>query len=77
MKSIIKYFNERSFLVNIISIAICVFGLVSAINLKRDLIPPFEFNQVTISSYLPGASAEQLEKLVTIRYKKVFLRCQI
>lgn len=65
MKSVLKTFLNNSFLVNLLSAAIILLGMISLFNMKRDLVPQWKINQITISSYLPGASAEQVEDFVT------------
>ena len=62
MKAIIQYFVNRSFVVNLISAFIIFAGLMMGSMIKRDTIPPFEFNIVNISVSLPGASATEVEK---------------
>ena len=65
MSRIIAFFIERTFLVNLITGGLCLLGLISTFGLRRDLIPPLEFNKVSISTNLDGASAEQMERLIT------------
>ncbi|MBT3586128.1 MAG: efflux RND transporter permease subunit [Halobacteriovoraceae bacterium] len=65
MKKLIRFFIDRSFLVNLISAFIIIVGAVSFLNMKRDLIPTMKFNIVKITSLLKGASAIEMEKLVT------------
>ncbi len=62
MKSIIEYFVNRSFVVNLISAFIIFAGVVLGSMIKRDLIPPFEWKSVNVSVSLPGASATEVEK---------------
>jgi len=65
MKALITFFAKRSFVVNIISVFICIFGLISLLNMKRDLIPTMEFKLVSINATLVGSSAVDMEKYVT------------
>ncbi|MCB9073511.1 MAG: efflux RND transporter permease subunit [Bdellovibrionaceae bacterium] len=65
MMRIFKYFLDNTFVVNIVSGFILIVGLVSLSMMKRDLHPPFEFKQIDISVYLPGASSKEMEKFVT------------
>ncbi|MCR9205618.1 MAG: efflux RND transporter permease subunit, partial [Halobacteriovoraceae bacterium] len=65
MKSTLKTFLNNSFLVNLLSAAIILLGIISLFNMKRDLVPQWKINQITVSSILPGASAEQVEDFVT------------
>ena len=62
MKSVIQYFVNRSFVVNLLSAFIIFAGLVLGSMIKRDMIPPFEWKSVSVSVSLPGASATEVEK---------------
>lgn len=65
MRSVISFCVDRSFVVNIVSIFIILFGALSFFHLKRDLIPAVQFNIITIQSTLSGASALEIERYVT------------
>ena len=65
MSSIIKFFIERSFVVNLIAGFVIVVGFLAITSMKRDLSPPFEFNQVRVSVSLYGASPLEIEKHIT------------
>ena len=65
MNKLITFFIDRTFLVNLIAGGLFLVGLICALGLRRDLIPPLEFNKVSISTNLDGASAEQMERLIT------------
>ena len=65
MRSIIRWFTERSFVVNLLSAAICTLGVVAAWNLKRDLIPAWEFRMVRVLAVMPGATPAEMERHVT------------
>jgi multidrug efflux pump subunit AcrB len=62
MKSVIQFFINRSFVVNMISAFIILAGLILGSMIKRDVIPPFEFKSIDVSLSLPGASATEIEK---------------
>ncbi len=65
MSRLITFFIQRSFLVNLLSGIICIFGLFSLLALKKDLIPPLQFKMIKVQASLPGASPEEMEELVT------------
>ncbi len=65
MKKLIRYFIDRSFLVNLLSASIIIMGIVALNNMKRDLVPQWKINIINISSTLRGASPEQVENFVT------------
>ncbi|MFK8011380.1 MAG: efflux RND transporter permease subunit [Marinicellaceae bacterium] len=52
-------------LVNILFIVVVSMGLISYFSMPREQDPEINFNWVNISTFLPGASAEDVEKLVT------------
>lgn len=65
MTKLIEYFARRSFAVNLVMLIVCFVGLMVFLEMRRDLIPSMQFNQITISASLPGASAIDMEKNVT------------
>lgn len=71
MNSIIKYFINRSFVVNLISVFIIFAGLVLGSMIRRDVIPPFEFKTVQVRMNLPGASATEVEKYLAYPIENV------
>ncbi len=70
MKSIILFFINRSFVVNLISAFIIFAGLTLGSMIKRDVIPPFEFKSIDVSVTLPGASATEVEKFLAYPIEK-------
>ncbi len=70
MSGLIKYFIDRPLLVNLISVGIIIMGIILLPNIKRELFPRIEFNFVVVNSYYQGASAEDVEALVTISLER-------
>lgn len=66
MKGIIKYFLDRSLLVNIASLGILITGILSIYLLRKEMFPNVDFDTIIISTIYPGSSAEDVEKLITI-----------
>jgi len=66
MKNIIKYFAEQSLLVNIITAALVIAGLLFVVTAKREAFPRVDFDWVIINTVYPGSTAEDVEKHVTI-----------
>ncbi len=66
MKKIIRYFAEQSLLVNIISIAIVISGLLFMFTAKKEAFPRVDFDWVIINTIYPGSTAEDVEKHITI-----------
>ena len=70
MKKLIGFFVDRPLLVNLITVFVCIFGLVSAWNTNRALIPPIAIKQIHINAILPGASAIDVERFVSFRIEE-------
>lgn len=65
MKSLVNYFIDRSFAVNLICLAVCAIGIASLTSIKRNLIPKVPSYQISISASFPGASPSSVEKDIT------------
>lgn len=64
MRAIVRFFAKEHLLGNLLTLLIFVFGIYSVIEIRRDIWPGVDFNITTITTLLPGASPEQVEKLV-------------
>ncbi|MEZ0391028.1 MAG: efflux RND transporter permease subunit, partial [Pseudobdellovibrionaceae bacterium] len=60
--------------VNWITIIITVAGLAALFLTKRDLHPPFEFNNITVTVLLPEASPGEMERLITYPIEEKLLK---
>ncbi|EQC43179.1 efflux RND transporter permease subunit [Bacteriovorax sp. DB6_IX] len=65
MKKIANYFINNGFIVNLISTAMILMGLISLMHMKRDLAPAWNWKHINISTSLSGAGPTQMEKFVT------------
>ena len=63
--SIPKISVNNPVLANMLMIIIIVFGLYAWINLPRELTPEIALQTATVTTLYPGASPEEVEKLVT------------
>ena len=63
--SIPKLSVNNSVLANLLMVIIIVFGAYAWFVLPRDLIPEINFYTATVTTFYPGASPEEVEKLVT------------
>ncbi|MCP4129472.1 MAG: efflux RND transporter permease subunit [bacterium] len=70
MKKIVTYFAERSLLVNLFTVALLITGIVFIANAKREAFPNIDFDYVLIRTVYPGATAEDIEKHITIPLEK-------
>lgn len=76
MKKIIDYFVEHSLVTNLITLMILLMGLFSLFTLKRESFPNVEFDLITVRAAYVGASAEDIEKLVTIPLERVITQVE-
>ena len=64
--SIPKLSVSNPVLSNLLMIVIIIFGVYAWIVLPRELTPEISFNSATVTTFYPGASSEDVEKLVTV-----------
>ena len=64
MFSVAESSLRYSVLVNMLTVAILVFGLVSMVSLPREEFPAVDFGSVLIVAVYPGASPEEIEQLL-------------
>jgi len=63
---IAEFSVKNPVLVNLLMLAILVVGIMSASRLPLELFPSIKLELVSVTTVFPGASAEDVEKLVTI-----------
>jgi multidrug efflux pump subunit AcrB len=63
---IAEFSVKNPVLVNLLMLAILVVGIMSASRLPLELFPSIKLELVSVTTMFPGASAEDVEKLVTI-----------
>jgi multidrug efflux pump subunit AcrB len=66
MKSLAKFSVENSLMVNVMSVFFVVAGLMAIFSLNRDMFPNVELDRVVITTVYPGATPDEIEKLITI-----------
>ena len=66
MTSIIKYMAERGLVVALISIFIIFLGGLAIIKINREAFPNVNLDVVQVSVYQPGASPQDIERLILI-----------
>ena len=64
---IIEFSVKHSLFVNLLSIFLVAAGLVSVFQLRREAFPDVSFDTVIVATVYKGASAEEVEKLVTAK----------
>jgi len=70
MKRIIDYFIDNSLITNLITLLIIALGIFSILNLRRETFPNVDFGFIQVRTLYPGASAEDVEQLVSIPLEK-------
>ncbi len=63
---IAEFSVKNPVLVNLVMVAILVVGIMSALTLPLELFPSIKLELVSVTTVFPGASAEDVEKLVSI-----------
>ncbi len=70
MRRLVAYFAEQSLIVNIISVALLIAGIMFIVTAKREAFPRVDFDWVIINTVYPGATAEDVEKHISIPIEK-------
>lgn len=65
MNKLIAFFVDKSIFVNLLTIAVFILGIGSLYLTRREVFPNVTFEVITVTTIAPGASAEEVEKLVT------------
>lgn len=66
MKKLITYFANQSLIVNILSVGLLIAGLIFITSARREAFPNIDFDWVKVTAVYPGATAEDVEKHVTL-----------
>lgn len=64
MKSLIRFFYGNHLFGNLLTAVILVVGLYSVFSIRKDLFPSVDFDTTIITAIFPGASPDQVEKLI-------------
>ena len=67
---IAKFSVEHSLFVNLLSVFLIIAGLISMFTLRREAFPEVSYDVVSVGTIYKGASAEEVERLVTIPLEK-------
>ncbi len=65
MNKLIAFFVDKSIFVNLLTVAVFFVGIGSLVMTRREVFPNVTFEVITVTTIVPGASAEEVEKLVT------------
>ena len=66
MRALVAYFLHRSIFVNLLTVIVIGVGAYVAATMNREVFPNIDFEIVIITTVYPGASPQEVEKLVTI-----------
>ncbi|MBE0360906.1 efflux RND transporter permease subunit [Pseudoalteromonas aliena] len=67
---IIAYFANNSVAANLMMIFIVVMGIISFLNLQRQMFPNIEINYINIEANYPGASPQEIEESILIKIEE-------
>ncbi len=65
MKWLIDYFARQGIFSNVITFLVFILGILSLITINREAFPNIKFDMIVVNTIYPGASSEEVEKLVT------------
>jgi multidrug efflux pump subunit AcrB len=65
MLAIIEFFLRRSIFGNILTVLLIGWGIYVGLTINREAFPNIDFDIVLITTVFPGASPEEVEKLIT------------
>ncbi|MBD3425994.1 MAG: AcrB/AcrD/AcrF family protein [Candidatus Omnitrophica bacterium] len=68
--SIPRFSVNNSLFVNLVSVIIIIIGLIVVLGMNREIFPNVSFDLVTITTVFPGATPEDVEKLITVPVEK-------
>ena len=66
MKKLVAFLIHRSILGNLVTVGVVVAGVFALSNMNREVFPNVNFDIVTVTVLYPGASPQEVEKLITI-----------
>ncbi|MFH1664652.1 MAG: efflux RND transporter permease subunit [Candidatus Omnitrophota bacterium] len=68
--SLARFSINHSLFVNLISVIIVIMGLMVVLGMNREVFPNVTFDMVSITASYPGATPEDVEKLITVPIEK-------
>lgn len=70
MKAIVRWSVDNPVSVNLLFLVILVAGVLTYLELPREVVPALDLDQVQIETFYPGGTAEEVERLVTERIEE-------
>ena len=68
--SLPRFSVNQSLFVNLVSAIIIIIGIIVLLGINREVFPNVSFDIVTISTFYPGATPVDVEKLITVPIEK-------
>jgi multidrug efflux pump subunit AcrB len=65
MRAVVQYFLDKSIFLNLLTGLLLLVGAYKSVTLNREAFPNINFDIVSVATIYPGASASEVEKLVT------------
>lgn len=65
MNYLISYFTKQGLFSNLTTLFVFIFGLIAVFTINREAFPNIKFDFIIISVVYPGASASEVEKLIS------------
>jgi len=66
----VRYFVRNSVFVNLLMMVILVAGILIYLSITREMFPEFSLDSIAIRTDYPGASPQEVEKLITIKIEE-------
>ena len=63
----VRYFVRNSVFVNLLMMVILVAGVLIYLSITREIFPEFSLDSISVRTEYPGASPQEVEKLITIK----------
>jgi multidrug efflux pump subunit AcrB len=63
----VRYFVRNSVFVNLLMMVILVAGVLIYLSITREIFPEFSLDSISVRIEYPGASPQEIEKLITIK----------
>jgi len=61
-----RFSVKNSLLVNLLSVLIVVAGILAIVGVQREAFPNVAYDMVTVQTFYPGSTPQEVEKLITI-----------
>ncbi len=65
MKRLIEFFIKQHLFGDLLTVFVIAFGIYAALNIRREVFPNVNFDVISVVTLFPGASPDEVEKLVT------------